>query len=496
MKKISFTIMILCFLTITVSAQDIFEAIRTGDLNLIEELIKKDSGIVNKTGDSPFTPLLFAVNNQKWEIAENLISAGANVNAVLLADYYGDTPVSLAIKKGNLEMIKLLHSNGADIQYRTKLGENYLHFAAAMNEVDIAEYLIDSGIDINAGKSGGLTPLHIAAITGSTDVASLLIDKGASMEIRSTDGGTPLHFALAARNRELVSLLRKAGARDIPREFLEYRGRYLGQNRPGNEPELFVPELFRDIYRSYGAPAFSPDGKELLWYGYFMPGIGYSNIWWMREEKGKWTAPELAPFSDYMSFSPAFSPDGKRFYFASRRPYGPDKKTDMNIWYAEKEEDGKWSKAKMAGFPPNRSEYHERSPAPAEDGSLYFTASGPGAGGTFLYKSGFINGAYTKPVPLEEYMDGGKMDPCQSMDEILFFKYGGPHYAEISICFHRPDGSWSKPVYTGDLLHQGQGSSDSKISPDGKYLFFVQNIAPYWVDASFIEELKEKELKD
>jgi len=146
----------------------------------------------------------------------------------------------------------------------------------------------------------------------------------------------------------------------------------------------------------------------------------------------------------------------------------------------------------LAGFPPNRSDFHERSPIVAKDGSVYFTANGPEAWGTFLYKSEFANGVYNTPVPLEEYMDGSKMDPCQGMDQILSFKYGGPHYAEIFICFHNPDGSWSKPVYTGDILHQGQGSSDSRLSPDGKQLFFVQNITPYWISASFIEKLRSE----
>lgn len=496
MKSILITVCYLFIAAGTVNAQEIFDAIQKGDLAKVQELIEIDPKLVSARGNNHFTPLLFATNNNRSEIAEFLILKGADINEVFMDDYYGNTPISFAIRNDNLYLVKLLHENGADIQFRTKLGENYLHFAAAQNRVDIARYLLDCGIEINSRKSGGLTPLHIAVITGGLEIVYLLIEKGANLNIRCKDNATPLHFGIATRNSEIIDILRKSGAKDISREFPKYRGRYLGQRQPGSEPELFAPELFRDIYRSYGAPAFSPDGKELFWYGYFMPGIGYNNIWWMREENGKWSAPQLAPFSDYMSFSPAFSPDGNRLYFASRRPYGPDKKADMNIWYAEREADGTWSKAKLAGFPPNRDDFHERSPIVAEDGSLYFTANGPGAGGTFLYKSEFANGVYSPPVPFEEYIDGGKTDSCHSMGQILFFKYGGPHYAEISICFHNPDGTWSEPVYAGDLLHQGQGSSDCSISPDGQYFFFVQNIAPYWVDASFIEDLRKKALKD
>ena len=54
----------------------------------------------------------------------------------------------------------------------------------------------------------------------------------------------------------------------------------------------------------------------------------------------------------------------------------------------------------------------------------------------------------------------------------------------------------ARPVYMGDIVHRGQGTADGRLSPDGKYFFFVQNISPYWVDASFIEALRKDALKD
>ncbi len=496
MMRLIFVSLVLFVTQMAVDAREIFDAIQKGDLVKVKELVENAPDLATVTGNNRFTPLLFATNHNKSEIAEYLISKGANINEIFLPDYYGNTPISFAIKNGNLNLIKLLYEKGANIQFRTKLGENYLHFAAAQNKVDIAEYLIDCGIDINSTKNGGLTPLHIAVITGSKDVVELLLNKRAGLDIKSNDHGTPLHFAIASRNDKIADMLRKNGAKDFPGEFPEYKGIYLGKTPPGQEPEPFVPELFRDIYRAYGTPAFSPDGKELFFDGYFMPGVGYSRIWWMREENGVWTAPELAPFSDFPSWHPTFSPDGKVIFFASSRPPEGKNTNDSNLWYAEKQADGQWGGAKYAGSPPNRENYGEMLPVPVKDGSIYFKAFGPGSRGTGIYKSKYNKGIFADPVSLDDMIEANIVDDYVDFDHIISYNFGGPKGAEITICFHQPDGTWTKPIYMGDRVHQGQGTSNGRISPDRKFFFFVQNITPYWIDAAFIEDLRKEALKD
>jgi ankyrin repeat protein len=443
------------------------------------------------------TPLLYAIRGNSIEMAEYLISKGGDVDPVLLDVYHSVTPLKTAISIGNIEMFKMLHRNGSDIRYQTPYGENFLHFAVAYDKIDIAEYLITCGIDINSVKAGGLTPLHLAAVFGRTEIAKFLVKKGASLDIKSKDGGTPLHFAAASRNNDIADFLRQSGAKDIPREFPAYKGKYLGQKAPGTEPEPFVPELFRDIYRAYSTPAFSPDGKEVFWDGCFMSAVGSNNrIWWMREENGRWTAPEVAPFSDFASWHSALSPDGRRLYFASDRPRAGKTATDIDLWFSEKLPDGKWSQARHLGSPPNRDSFNDMFPSPAKDGTIYFKVYGPGTRGTHLFKSRFINGKYEAPLSLDDIIDSNSQDDCLDMDHIIFYTFGGPNGAEISITFHKPDGRWTRPVYMGDIVHRRQGTADGKLSSDGKSFFFVQNISPYWVDASFIEALRKEAIKD
>lgn len=467
-------------------------AIRTDQPQAVKLLLNQgaDPSAADRYG---FGPLHRAAQNDNMEMANLLLSVKAPVDAVIMEGYYGYTSMAFAIQNGNLTMVKRLHEAGADIRHATIYKENYLHFAVVFNKTDIMEHLLACGLDINAPKTGGLTPLHLAAITGRREAADLLIRKGARLEALSLDGGTPLHFARAGGNPDIAELLIHSGAKDQPRNFPVYQGRYLGQKGPGKEPRPFVPELFHDIYRSYGAPVFSPDGKELFFYGYFMPWIGYSRIWWMRQENGRWSAPELAPFSDQSSWSPAFSPDGQTVYFASQRSQDNNSPPATDLWFSQKQ-NGKWGPARRLPSPPNRDDHNEMLPSIAADGSIYFLAFGPKSRGTRLFRSSFIDNHFSAPISLDDLIEQKRADPSPGVDELILYRYAAERYAEISICFHRPDGTWTPAVFLGDTVHRGHGTNAGLISPDRQYFFFCQNITPHWVDASFIEDLRQEAL--
>jgi hypothetical protein len=227
-----------------------------------------------------------------------------------------------------------------------------------------------------------------------------------------------------------------------------------------------------------------------------MPGILKTRIWWMREKDGKWTSPEVAPFSDFRSASPAFSYDGKKLFFTAWGPLNGRTTTDSDLWYVEKK-NGKWSKPRHLGFPPNKQGFYENNPLPTKDGTIYFNAFGPGTKGSGIYKAKFINGRYTERQSLDGLFDSDIADDCTDMEYIIFHT---PYRkrtrgTELYICFHKPDGFWTRPVYLGDKFHKGNASNFGKMSPDGKYFFFLQDISLYWVDAKIIKELKPKNLK-
>ncbi len=65
---------------------------------------------------------------------------------------------------GHTEIVKLLHSRGADVnQARTDIGATPLFVACQKGHKDIALFLIDNGADVNKARFDlGAHPLYIA----------------------------------------------------------------------------------------------------------------------------------------------------------------------------------------------------------------------------------------------------------------------------------------------------------------------------------------------
>jgi hypothetical protein len=305
---------------------------------------------------------------------------------------------------------------------------------------------------------------------------------------------TPLHFALAAGQKDVAALFKSKGARDIPRYFPAYKGEYLGERKPGSTPKPFAPELFRDIYRVHSAPAFSPDGKEVYWECTFMQGNNeVSRVWFMKEENGQWTAPKVAPFSQYPSGGPAFFHDGNKLLYHSMRPRDNSTRPeeDLDLWIVERKGDT-WSQPEHLETPLNKDGSFEVYPLVAKDGTIYLKI-GQEEG---YIKSAFIEGTYREPEIIGDLFDTDVVDNCKEQEHILFFsdKRRDERFEyEIYISYHGQDGRWSKPVYLGDKLHPGRRATQAALTIDGKYLFFVSYFYFYWVDAKIIESLKPPE---
>jgi WD40-like Beta Propeller Repeat len=67
---------------------------------------------------------------------------------------------------------------------------------------------------------------------------------------------------------------------------------YLGQKPPGMTAEIFAEGIISTPGMEHSAPAFSPDGKTLLWSIIEMPSWR-TTIREMNYENGKWSLPHL-----------------------------------------------------------------------------------------------------------------------------------------------------------------------------------------------------------
>jgi ankyrin repeat protein len=96
-----------------------------GNMRPAKILIHKGSNLnsISENDDSK-TPLIFAINNDRIQMAKLLIRRGADVN---LADQKGMAPLMYALNKGNRDLIKFMIAHGAILdEYADKSLEEML----------------------------------------------------------------------------------------------------------------------------------------------------------------------------------------------------------------------------------------------------------------------------------------------------------------------------------------------------------------------------------
>ncbi|MFC1781686.1 ankyrin repeat domain-containing protein, partial [Planctomycetota bacterium] len=171
-----------------------------GNKELAELLIDKGADI-NAKNNWGWTALVWAVSVGRTEVAEFLISKGADVN---ITDQWGQTTLVIAQQRGNTEIIELLRKHGAE---DAEPPTNPLHEAAEAGDIEQIKQLISEGAEIDLRDNRGNTPLYNAAANGRLEVAELLIENGADV-----NAGTPLQAACESGNKELAELLIDKGA--------------------------------------------------------------------------------------------------------------------------------------------------------------------------------------------------------------------------------------------------------------------------------------------
>lgn len=270
---------------------------------------------------------------------------------------------------------------------------------------------------------------------------------------------------------------------------------YFGQVPPGNIPKIFAPGIVSLPGRFERTPAFSLDGKEFFFTvttPSFVPIIMH-----MKVENDEWTDADTAFFAKVGNNTEPFfaPPDGQKLFFASNRPPGSPP-YNFDIWMIERTEDG-WTDPQHLGSEVNSgsSDYH---PSVTSDGTLYFVSTR--SGNPDIYKANYINGIYSEAENLGTAINTGykEWDPYISSDEsFLIFKSDRPGgYGDLDgyICFKNEDGSWSQPENMGPTLNTQYVDDIGDISLDGKYLFFARRTAEemdiYWVDAAIIEQFR------
>jgi ankyrin repeat protein len=121
-------------------------------------------------------------------------------------------PLIDAVKAGNVESVRALLKQHADVNAPLPDGTTALHWAAHANAADLARLLIDAGANANVANRYGVTPLSLAVTSGNAALAEMLLKAGADPNRTVGDGETILMTAAQAGNVDTIKALVTHGA--------------------------------------------------------------------------------------------------------------------------------------------------------------------------------------------------------------------------------------------------------------------------------------------
>jgi len=227
--------------------------------------------------------------------------------------------------------------------------------------------------------------------------------------------------------------------------------------------------------------AFSPDGREL----YFIrntPDFAHWTVLVMKFASGRWSQPEVAPFSGrWNDADVTVTRDGKRMFLISNRPLsgeGPPR-PDTDLWTMEREKSGEWGKPRH--LVELTSPTDEWFPTVTDDGTLYFGSERPGGKGkSDLWRAKWLGDKFGPPENLGDPLNTPEqeIEPYISPDErfMIFSAVRLERKAayDLFVTF-RCDGRWTPPRPLGAGVNSERWEFGARISPDGRYLFFTSN---------------------
>ena len=173
------------------------------------EVLVKNKVDIDLPDPDGVSPLLVAAMNANWDVARQLILAGADVNQW---DLFGEAPLYMSV----------------DLHNRIDGGRASIDSPNTTTGLAIVKLLLERGADPNmqlffkpANARGttatrGATPLIRAANNNDLEVVKILLEHGADATLYMADRQTPIHAVLSGRATEpqaleLIRILQKAG---------------------------------------------------------------------------------------------------------------------------------------------------------------------------------------------------------------------------------------------------------------------------------------------
>lgn len=169
------------------------------------QIQKKDRrGIKRKNIENHGGSVLIKVC-KKGDINElkKLLEEGADVD---LTGINKQTPLMFAAMEGHKEIVELLLNTDANVHLVSVRGETAFLLAACKGHKEIVGLLLDANSNIDQKDNWGTTALMYAAIDDFSDTVSFLIDNDADLDLEDNHGKTALDLAPEGSKSEKLLL--------------------------------------------------------------------------------------------------------------------------------------------------------------------------------------------------------------------------------------------------------------------------------------------------
>jgi uncharacterized protein len=166
-------IFLVCFSSINYSQEklDVFDVARKGTVVQAKELFETNVEIFNTVNTEGYSPLIIACYRGNNEVAKFIVKVGGNINSTSNMG----TALMAAVVKRNLEMVKLL---------------------------------LDNHADVNISDVNGTTALIYATMFKNYDIVSLLVKANANSEFKDNRGNSAIDYAVLADDDKLIEILK------------------------------------------------------------------------------------------------------------------------------------------------------------------------------------------------------------------------------------------------------------------------------------------------